>query len=42
MDLKLTPEEQDKYDLIYEKITSRYSNEDMAMLNEDNIAKYVG
>ena len=41
MDIKLTKEEKEKYDLIYDKITSQYSKEDMALLLEDDIAKNV-
>ena len=41
MDIKLTEEEKEKYDLIYDKITSQYSKEDMALLLEDDIAKHV-
>lgn len=40
MDLELTPEEQSKYDTIYNQIISKYSKEDLQTLEEDDIAKY--
>ncbi len=40
MEVKLTKEEQAKYDEVYTKITSQYNADDLATLEEDNIAKY--
>ena len=40
MELKLTEEEQAKYDDTYSKITSQYNAEDLATLEADGVAKY--
>ena len=41
MDVKLTEEEQKKYDSIYSQITGKYSKDDMELLDNDDIAKHV-
>jgi len=41
MDVKLTEEEQKKYDSIYSQITGKYSKDDMELLVNDDIAKHV-
>ena len=41
MDIKLTEEEQAKYDNVYTKITSKYCKEDLELLEADDVAKYV-
>jgi hypothetical protein len=40
MEVKLTKEEQAKYDEVYTKITSQYNAEDLATLEADGVAKY--
>ena len=41
MDVKLTEEEQKKYDSIYSQITGKYSKDDLELLENDDIAKHV-
>ena len=41
MDIKLTDEEQVKYDKVYTQITSKYCKEDLELLEADDVAKYV-
>ena len=41
MDIKLTEEEQAKYDNVYTQITSKYCKEDLELLEGDDVAKYV-
>ena len=41
MDIKLTEEEQAKYDNVYTQITSKYCKEDLELLEADDVAKYV-
>lgn len=40
MDIKLTTEEQAKYDDVYQKIISTYTKDDLKSLEEDETAKY--
>jgi len=41
MEVKLTEEEQAKYDATYSRIISQYSKSDLKLLEEDNIAKHI-
>ena len=41
MDIKLTEEEQAKYDKVYTQITSKYNKEDLELLENDDVAKFV-
>ena len=41
MDIKLTEEEQAKYDKVYSQITGKYCKEDLELLENDDVAKYV-
>ena len=41
MDIKLTEEEQAKYDNVYTQITSKYCKEDLELLENDDVAKFV-
>jgi hypothetical protein len=41
MDIKLTEEEQAKYDNVYTQITSKYCKEDLELLEADDVAKYI-
>jgi hypothetical protein len=41
MDVKLTEQEQKKYDSIYSQITGNYNKDDMELLENDDIAKHV-
>jgi hypothetical protein len=41
MDVKLTEQEQKKYDSIYSQITGKYSKDDLELLENDDIAKHV-
>ena len=41
MDIKLTEEEQAKYDKVYTQITGKYCKEDLELLENDDVAKYV-
>lgn len=40
MDIKLTSEEQAKYDDVYQKIISTYTKDDLKSLEDDETAKY--
>ena len=41
MDIKLTEEEQAKYDKVYSQITGKYCKEDLELLENDDVAKFV-
>ena len=41
MDIKLTEEEQAKYDKVYSQITGKYNKEDLELLENDDVAKFV-
>jgi hypothetical protein len=41
MDVKLTEEEQKKYDSIYSQITGKYNKDDLDLLENDDVAKHV-
>ena len=41
MDIKLTEEEQVKYDKVYTQITGKYCKEDLELLENDDVAKFV-
>ena len=41
MDIKLTEEEQAKYDKVYTQITGKYCKEDLELLENDDVAKFV-
>jgi len=41
MDVKLTEEEQNKYDSIYSQITGKYNKDDLDLLENDDVAKHV-
>ena len=41
MDIKLTEEEQAKYDKVYTQITGKYNKEDLELLENDDVAKFV-
>ena len=41
MDIKLTEAEQAKYDNVYSQITGKYNKEDLELLENDDVAKYV-
>ena len=41
MDIKLTREEQAKYDNVYSQITGKYNKEDLELLENDDVAKFV-
>ena len=41
MDIKLTESEQAKYDKVYSQITGKYCKEDLELLENDDVAKYV-
>ena len=41
MDIKLTESEQAKYDKVYSQITGKYCKEDLKLLENDDVAKYV-
>ena len=41
MDVKLTEEEQKKYESIYSQITGKYNKDDMELLENDDVAKHV-
>ena len=41
MDIKLTSEEQAKYDNVYSQITGKYNKEDLELLENDDVAKFV-
>ena len=41
MDIKLTEEEQSKYDNVYSQITGKYNKEDLELLENDDVAKFV-
>ena len=41
MDIKLTSEEQAKYDNVYSQITGKYCKEDLELLENDDVAKFV-
>ena len=41
MDVKLTEEEQNKYDSIYSQITGKYNKDDLELLANDDVAKHV-
>ncbi len=41
MDITLTKEEQAKYGDVYTKITSKYCKEDLELLENDDVAKFV-
>ena len=41
MDIKLTEEEQAKYDKVYSQITGKYCKEDLELLEADDVAKFV-
>ena len=41
MDIKLTEAEQAKYDNVYSQITGKYCKEDLELLENDDVAKFV-
>ena len=41
MDIKLTEAEQAKYDNVYSQITGKYNKEDLELLENDDVAKFV-
>ena len=41
MDIKLTEAEQAKYDKVYSQITGKYCKEDLELLENDDVAKFV-
>ena len=41
MDIKLTESEQAKYDKVYSQITGKYCKEDLELLENDDVAKFV-
>jgi len=41
MDIKLTSEEQAKYDNVYSQITGKYNKEDLELLENDDVAEFV-
>jgi len=41
MDIKLTSDEQAKYDNVYTQITGKYNKEDLELLENDDVAKFV-
>ena len=41
MDIKLTSEEKAKYDNVYSQITGKYNKEDLELLENDDVAKFV-
>ena len=41
MDIKLTEAEQAKYDKVYTQITGKYCKEDLELLENDDVAKFV-
>lgn len=41
MDIELTSEEKEKYDNVYSQITGKYSKDDLELLENDDVAKYI-
>ena len=41
MDIKLTEEGKAKYDKVYSQITGKYNKEDLELLENDDVAKFV-